>query len=169
MQNVFHSKQGYASVGQEWIDKLKDLALKSPMRRARFCLHRTDNDLLHEMVIALARDCTFRPHKHEAKSESYHMIEGRMVFIMFSDSGIPIEAALLAPHGQKGMVSFRISDPIYHAVIPLDDVVVYQETTTGPFKKDEATIASWAPAEPHALRAFLERSATQCGISAATL
>lgn len=168
MQNVFHSTLGYAGVGQELIEKLKDLALKSPLRRSRFCLHRTDDDLLHEMVIALSKDCTFRPHKHEAKSESYHMIEGHMVFIMFSDSGVPTQAILLAPHRQNGVVSFRISDPIYHAVIPLDEVVVYQETTTGPFKKGEATVAPWAPEEPHALRTFLEGSAMKCGVTLKT-
>lgn len=164
MQNVFHNEQGYAGVGADWIERLKDVALRSSLRRSRLCLHRSDDDLLHEMIIVLARDCNFRPHSHEAKSESYHMIEGRMAFIMFADDGVPLRAALLTPPGQGGMFTFRISDPIYHAVLPLDEFVVYRETTTGPFKPGEATVAPWAPADPAELRAFLEKTATKCGI-----
>ncbi len=165
MQNVFHSEHGYAGVGAEWIERLKAIALKSPLRRSRFCLHRSDDDPLHEMVIALAKDCTFRPHRHDAKSESYHMIHGRMIFIMFADDGTPSHAELLTPPGQGGMVSFRMSDPIYHAVLPLDEVVVYQETTTGPFRAGEATVAVWAPTDPRELRTFLEKAAATCGVS----
>jgi cupin fold WbuC family metalloprotein len=165
MQNVFHNDRGYAGVGAQGIERLKKVALQSPLRRSRFCLHRSDSDLLHEMIIVLAEDCTFRPHRHEAKSESYHMIEGRMAFIMFSDDGTPSHAELLAPPGQDGTICFRMSDPIYHAVLPLDELVVYQETTIGPFKAGEATIAPWAPTEPRELRAFLDASAAKCGIA----
>ena len=165
MQNVFHNERGYAEVGSEWVERLKSVALQSQLRRARLCLHRSDEDLLHEMIIALAHDCIFRPHKHTGKSESYPMIEGRMVFIMFSDDGAPTHAAQLAPPGQGGKICFRMSEPIYHAVLPLDDVVVYQETTTGPFKKGDATVAPWAPTEPSDLRAFLEKASSVCTIS----
>lgn len=164
MQNVFHNERGYAGVGAEWIERLKAIALKSPMRRSRFCLHRSDDDLLHEMIIALAHDCIFRPHKHEAKSKSYHMISGRMIFIMFTDDGTPLHAALLASPQQGGTIYFRMSDPIYHAVLPLDEVVVYQETTSGPFKQGEAKVAPWVPSEPQDLRPFLERAAASCGV-----
>ena len=164
IQNVFHNEHGYVGVGSDWIEQLKEVASKSPLRRARLCLHRSDDELLHEMIIALAHDCLFKPHKHEAKSESYHMIQGRMIFIMFDGDGTPSQAILLTPPGQGGVICFRMSKPIYHAVLPIDDVV-YQETTTGPFKRGDATIAPWAPGEPRELAVFLEKAASSCGIS----
>jgi cupin fold WbuC family metalloprotein len=166
MQNVFHSEHGAVGVSPDWIERLKKIALESPMRRARYCLHQSDEDLVHEMIIALARDCLFKPHKHRAKAESYHMIQGRMVFIMFDDEGKPIRVALLTPPGQGGMIAFRIAESIYHAVLPLDELVVYQETTSGPFVKDEATVAPWAPNDIDELRRFLERSAASSGVLA---
>src|SRR5262245_27723879 len=57
MQNVFHHGHDYADVGPEWIERLKTVALSSCLRRSRLCLHRSDDDSLHEMIIALARDC----------------------------------------------------------------------------------------------------------------
>lgn len=168
LQNVFHNEHGFVGVGSDWIVRLKGVASDNPLRRARLCLHRSDDELLHEMIIALTRDCIFAPHRHEAKSESYHMIEGRMIFIMFENDGTPSRAVLLTPPAHGGMICFRISQPIYHAVLPVDDVV-YQETTTGPFKKGDATVAPWAPSDTHDLAAYLERAALSCGLSRSDL
>lgn len=164
MNNVLHNTEGHIGVGPEWVARLKRIALESPLRRSRLCLHRSDDDLLHEMIIVLTRDCLFRPHRHVAKSESYHMIEGRMVFIMFSDDGTPLRAEVLTPPGQGGCVCMRISDPVYHAVVPLDDLVVYHETTNGPFKPGSAILAEWAPEQPQELRKCLEQAAMACGV-----
>ena len=147
LQNVFHNEHGFVGVGSDWIVRLKGVASDNPLRRARLCLHRSDDELLHEMIIALTRDCIFAPHRHEAKSESYHMIEGRMIFIMFENDGTPC----------AGGVSKTARDG------------VYQETTTGPFKKGDATVAPWAPSDTHDLAAYLERAALSCGLSRSDL
>ena len=166
MKNVFHHKDDYADVGPEWIERLKTVALTSPLRRCRLCLHQSDDDKLHEMIIALARDCLFPPHRHPTKTESYHMIDGRFILIIFGDDGVPMRSLLLTPPERGGVICFRLSMPVFHAALPLDDVVVFHEVTNGPFKKDEAVLASWAPSEPSELRAFLEKAAISCGIPA---
>ncbi len=87
MQNVFHNADDIAIIGSDWIDRLKGIALTSPLKRARICLHRSDEDGVHEMIIALARDCLFPPHRHVAKNELFHMIEGRLGVVIFNDDG----------------------------------------------------------------------------------
>jgi cupin fold WbuC family metalloprotein len=162
MQNVFHNQDDYAVVGPEWIERLKSIALQSPLRRSRLCLHRSDEDNLHEMIIALARDCLFQPHCHPVKSESYHMIAGRAVFIIFKDDGTPAQSLLLSPPEKGGVVCYRLCTPVFHAVLPIDDVVVFHETTNGPFIKNDAVLADWAPKSHDELRSFLVRAA-MCG------
>jgi cupin fold WbuC family metalloprotein len=164
MTNVFRSNDGDAAVGSEWIERLKRTALTHPLGRSRLCLHHSDDDTLHEMIIAITRDTLFQPHRHLTKSESYLMIEGRMILIMFSDDGVPMRAILFAPPGQGGTICFRLSKSIYHALLPLNDVVVFQEATNGPFKRGEASLAPWAPTEIGELRVFLERAAISCGV-----
>jgi cupin fold WbuC family metalloprotein len=159
MQNVFHNHDDYAVVDSQWIDRLKSIALHSPLRRSRLCLHRSDDDRLHEMIIALARDCLFQPHRHPIKSESFHMIAGRLIIVIFRDDGTPTRTLLLTPPGEGGVVCYRLCTPAFHAVLPLDEVVVYHETTNGPFIKNDAVVAEWAPKSGDQLRAFLVRSA----------
>jgi len=158
-QNVFHNEDDYAIVGPDWIERLKTVALKSPLRRSRLCLHRSDDDKLHEMIIALARDCLFQPHRHPVKSESFHMIAGRLVIVIFEDDGTPVRSILLSPPGGGGVICYRLCTPTFHAVLPLDEVVVFHETTNGPFTKNDAVLANWAPKQPDQLRSFLVKAA----------
>ena len=104
MQNVFHNADDIAVIGSDWIDRLKGIALTSPLKRARICLHRSDEDCVHEMIIALARDCLFPPHRHVAKNESFHMIEGRLGVVIFNDDGSTRRSFVLAPPGQQGSI-----------------------------------------------------------------
>jgi cupin fold WbuC family metalloprotein len=159
MQNVFHNQDDYAVVDPQWIDRLMSVALQSPLRRSRLCLHRSDDDKLHEMIIALARDCLFQPHRHPVKSESFHMIAGRLIIVIFKEDGTPIRSLLLSPPGEGGVVCYRLCTPAFHAVLPLDEVVVYHEITNGPFIKNDAVIAEWAPKSGEPLRSFLVNAA----------
>jgi cupin fold WbuC family metalloprotein len=159
MTNVFHNADDYAVVGPEWIERLKKTALTSPLRRSRLCLHRSDDDKLHEMVIALARDCLFPPHRHTAKSESFHIIDGRLIIVIFKDDGTSLRSLLLTSAGKGGALCYRMCKPSFHAVLPLDEVVVFHEVTNGPFVKNEAVFADWAPTTPNELRSFLVRAA----------
>lgn len=159
MQNVFHNQDDYAIVDLAWIERLKSVALQSPLRRSRLCLHRADDDKLHEMIIALARDCLFQPHRHPVKSESFHMIAGRLVIVIFRDDGTPVRSLLLSPPGQGGVVCYRLCTPTYHAVLPIDEVVVFHETTNGPFVKNDSILADWAPKPRDELHSFLVKAA----------
>lgn len=159
MQNVFHNTDDIAVVGPEWIERLKRIALESPLRRARLCLHRSGDDTLHEMIIALARDCLFQPHRHPFKSESFHMISGRLVVVLFKDDGTPTQSLLLSPPGQGGVICYRLCTPTFHAVLPLDEVVVFHEVTNGPLVRNDAVLADWAPRSHDKLRLFLVKAA----------
>ncbi|MBM4022452.1 MAG: cupin fold metalloprotein, WbuC family [Planctomycetes bacterium] len=69
---------GKVAVGRDLVEMVKTRARGAPLRRFRDCLHRTTDDPLQEMVICVTRGSYFPPHRHpKAKSESYHMIEGR--------------------------------------------------------------------------------------------
>jgi cupin fold WbuC family metalloprotein len=91
------------------------------------------------------------------------MIDGKLILIIFANDGTPMRSMLLSPPGKGGVICYRLCTPMFHAVLPLDEVVVYHETTNGPFVRNEAVLAEWAPADPLELRAFLENAAIECG------
>ena len=164
MINVFHNQDDFVLFGSDWIDRLRETAKQSSLRRARLCLHRSDDDLVQEMMIALSRDCLFSPHRHPTKNESIHMIEGRVIMILFNENGGPQTSFLLAPPSQHGLVAYRLCRSEFHTILPLDEVVIYHETTSGPFVPGEAVFAEWAPSDSAALKAFLVDAALKCGI-----
>lgn len=158
MNEVFHNRHDTAVVDQDCVRFLKQRAQNSPLRRSRFCLHRSPDDQVHEMIIVLCRDVLFPPHRHLAKTESFHMIEGFLDVVLFGDLGAPEQAIHMGPLGTGTNFCYRLCVPQFHAILPRSEFVVMHETTTGPFVQGDAEFAPWAPTEPNALRAFLEDS-----------
>ena len=169
MNEVFYNHEDLAFVNNEWIAFLKRRAQQSPLRRSRLCLHRSHNDLVQQMIIVMCRDVLFRPHRHRVKTESFHMIEGSLDIILFSDDGRPERAVRMGPAASGAIFCHRLSVSQFHAVLPRTDFVVMHEITTGPWVKEEAEFAPWAPVASDALRIFLENSAAQAVVSSQAL
>ena len=84
---VYHSKESFFSISKEDIDKLINLAKKTPRNRVRFCSHSSGQDSLHEMFIVHPKGAYVRPHMHIDKIESMLVIDGEVDYIMFDNDG----------------------------------------------------------------------------------
>ena len=49
-------------------------------------MHKNKNDLHHDMIILQQRGNFYKPHKHKKKGETYHVIKGSMLCILFNDT-----------------------------------------------------------------------------------
>ena len=127
------------------LKKIKQAAKESPLKRARYCLHHDLNDPVHEMVIATCHDSYIRPHRHINKSESFHIIEGKLKVVFFDDMGNVTKRITMGPFGGEDVFLYRLSCGLWHTVIPVTELVVIHETTTGPFIKEETMFPQWAP------------------------
>ena len=124
---------------------LKEAASASPLRRSRISLHQCHDDRVQEMVIAFCRDTYNRPHRHRYKSESFHVIEGRVLIVFFDEFGVPTRKVHLGAPGSGMPFLYRLSSDRWHTVIPLDEHVIIHETTTGPFAPGSTEFADWSP------------------------
>lgn len=165
MTAVYRNLGPFVSVDQATIDMLLDAAATEPKRRARLNLHNDDADLIHEMIIAFRGDSLNMPHRHVGKSESMHVLRGRVDVVMFDDEGNETQRTRL--YGRRRWADpgewhsqpyvFRMNAPLWHTVIPVDDYVVVHETTNGPFVPGQnMEIPPWAPAESE-LAAWVEK------------
>jgi cupin fold WbuC family metalloprotein len=127
--------------------ELERRALNSPRRRARICAHSGVDAPLHEMIIALASGCYIRPHRHVAKGESYHMLEGRMDIVMFDGAGAAVQVVRLGAPDSGAPFFYRHDAAGFHSVLVRSGVAIFHETTSGPFKASDTTFAEWAPDE----------------------
>lgn len=128
--------------------ELRDLGREA---NVRVCLHKGPESDHHDMVILAHPDRYYRPHRHEGKSECFHVIDGVLGIFVFAEDGTVLEACRLGPHDL-----YRVEVGQYHAVMPLSQPVIFHENTPGPFQPGDSQFAEWAPdgADPIAAAAY---------------
>jgi cupin fold WbuC family metalloprotein len=139
-------------LGNVDIEYLKKCTLQSPRNRYRLCLHKNHESLIQEMVICLKGFSYFHPHRHpENRSESYHMIEGRLDVYLLNKYGQIIEKVeLIAPsenQKEKKPFMYRVSESVYHFTVPRTEWTIYHEVLAGPWDAGAIQYAPFAPGE----------------------
>lgn len=144
---VFVVETQIVRVGPEQVAFLKRQAAANARHRARICAHRSNEDSLHEMLIAIASDSYVHPHKHVRKTESFHVVEGAADVVMLDDSGTVVDVIELGDISTGRNFYYRLSDSVFHTIIVHGDFLVVHEVTNGPFVKEETVLAPFAPSE----------------------
>ena len=147
MTAVYKNRDEVIEIDAVWIERLKQAARQEKLGRARLCLHLSQDDLVQEMLIAFCRGSYIRPHRHVAKSESFHVVEGELLVVLFGDDGKPIREFRMGPLGSGKNFIYRLASDTWHTVVPLSEYVVIHETTTGPWDPNENQVAPWSPDE----------------------
>ena len=124
---------------------LKAEAGRNPRRRMRLCAHTGVDDTLHEMIIVHARNTYVRPHKHLGKSESFHVIEGEVDVVLFDEGGAVTDTIEMGSFASGRPFYYRIAAPTFHTLLIRSDVLVFHESTGGPFRRADTMFAPWAP------------------------
>ena len=80
---VLYTTENITQINKSDIDQLKILSRSNPRKRIRICTHPDIGDNIHEMIIIHASGAYITPHKHIGKSESFHIIEGVLLVVIF--------------------------------------------------------------------------------------
>lgn len=161
---VFVALDPIVKWGGEEIAFLKRTALASPRKRARICAHKTNEDALHEMIIAISAASYIHPHRHIGKSESFHIVEGEVDVAVFDDAGKVVDVIELGAVGSgRRQFYYRLSESAFHTLLIRSDCLVVHEVTNGPFARDRTVLAPFAPSEERqeAARDYMRRVAEQ--------
>lgn len=142
---VFYCKTKTAVVNQSDVEHFKALASHNQRKRVRLCTHFSHDELLHEMLIVHERSAYVRPHKHPGKSESVHIIEGLVDVVQFDDEGHIESVISMGDYASGKTFYYRLAIPTFHTLIIRSEVLVFHETTNGPFDRNDTVFAPWAP------------------------
>lgn len=142
---VLYSESAITMTDRSDIDLFKNLSSHNQRKRIRLCAHVEPNDLLHEMLIVHERGAYVRPHKHPGKTESAHIIEGLVDVVVFDDAGQIKSVIRMGDYTSGKTFYYRMATPVFHALIIRSDVLVFHETTNGPFDRRDTIFAPWAP------------------------
>lgn len=158
---VMYATDPIVQVDRLDIGKLTRLAEHNARKRVRICAHKDIEDKLHEMFIVHTRDTYVRPHKHLGKSESFHVIQGVVDVVVFDDTGEVANVIEMGDYLSGKTFYYRIADPLYHTLLIRSEVIVFHETTNGPFERSDTLFAPWAPEDAApSQREFMERLAS---------
>lgn len=157
---IIQSEDAVAVIDDATIRRMRDLAATSPDGRARLCLHHALSDPVQEMILALTSANCYPAHRHREKAESYHILDGELGILIFDDEGRVRQRQLLSGSASGAGRAMRIAPMIWHAVIALSPVVVFHETTSGPFQPGQSEVAGFCPETIPERQAFF-RAATQ--------
>lgn len=152
LANILVNDRPELLLDRDIVSRVCRLADESPLGTARACLHHTDADPVHQMIIAHRRGFYIRPRRFLQKTLSYHLIEGSMRFFLFDDQGKPRDSWDLAPLGTASAehpFGFRIEPLVWYSAVVLSDRAVFHEILTGPFTGPaDAEFPPWAPPLP---------------------
>lgn len=129
-------------------------------RRRRIILpfHQGPDDQLQRMLNAIQPDSYIRPHRHldPPKSETVLILRGKLLCLVFDDSGVATAAFILRPGGDP--FGFDCQAGIYHTFIAMAPDTVFFEVKPGPYEPaSDKDFAAWAPPEDSpAAAAYLE-------------
>lgn len=137
-QSFFLKKTFYAA--RNGFSKFLIAQSKKTKKDVRICMHSKKQDKHHDMIILLQKKNFYYPHKHLKKTETYHVIKGKMACILFKKNGTKDKVCLL----KKNDV-IRMPFNTFHATVPLSQKVIFHESKNGPFlKKNDSIFPKWA-------------------------
>ena len=152
-EEVFIASDSIVKIGEEEVVFLKQRASNNQRHRARICAHKADDEALHEMLIAVSKECYVHPHKHLGKSESFHIVDGIVDVVTFNDLGDIVEIIELGDRRSGRNFYYRLPEGAFHTLLVRTEFIVLHEVTTGPFLRERTILADFAPPEEQVAKA----------------
>ena len=115
-------------------EELRKIAIYSPRKQSRICLHKKDSDTLHIMYICHLKGCKVKIHKHIEFPEWIIFLKGKSQIIYFNDEGKELEKILIDTKISNGPIIQLIPKNKYHTLVFEEDSF-FLEIKQGPFKK----------------------------------
>lgn len=160
---IFYGSRPLVLIDQTLIEFLKQAAGRTPTLRARVCVHPGPDAEQHNMLIASARGTYVAPHRHKGKSETFFVLEGQADMLLFDNDGRLTDLVPMGPAASGRAFFYLMPEGQYHSLIIDSDILVFVESTKGPFRREDTENAPWAPAFNAAAEgsAFLARAAAE--------
>jgi cupin fold WbuC family metalloprotein len=146
------------------IDQVIGQARVSPRLRMNYNFHSELSDPVQRLLNALEPWTYIRPHKHFTKEESFVLLCGTLLAVVFNDDGSIREHAILSQ--ATGILGIEFEENTYHMLTALETSSVVFEIKEGPFiPHTEGTSAPWSPKEGTSeAKLFLEKVFEELGI-----
>lgn len=135
-------------ISREHLDQLTDSARTNERLRRNLNLHDSYDEPCQRLFNAIEPGTYIRPHRHTTppKSETFVVIRGGLVLVVFDDRGAPVRCVEL--HAAGDSLAADLLPGVWHMVISLEPGTVFFEAKPGPYAPlSDKDFAPWAPPE----------------------
>jgi cupin fold WbuC family metalloprotein len=135
-------------IDRDLFRQLLAAAWRSPRRRVNHNFHASLQDNPHRFLNVMLRGSYFTPHRHQSppKSETFLVLEGRLAFVIFDDTGRVTGCRIL--DATTPTLGIDIGPGIWHTLVVLSEHCVCFEVKPGPYDAaNDKEFAAWAPPE----------------------
>jgi len=139
------NQSDFIAIDQTWIERIKAIAKNNGSGKYRTCIHQSEKDDVHEMLIVHTSRAYVRPHKHRINGESLQFIEGVGTAIIFNEDGSIKQAFKVGGQSSDNTFYYSMGKGLFHMLIIDSEYLVFKETTRGPFIRKDTIFPNWAP------------------------
>jgi cupin fold WbuC family metalloprotein len=126
------------------LDSLSEQAAKNERLRMNYNFHQQLDEPVNRLLNAMEPGSYFPPHRHKNpdREESFLVLRGSVLFIIFDDDGSVISSTEVSP--EKGVYGMEIEAGVWHSLIVLEPNTVVYEVKKGPYVPlTSDNIAAW--------------------------
>lgn len=134
-------------ITEELLNDLSTQARNNSRLRMNYNFHETMDAPVHRLLNAVEPGTYIPPHRHKNpdKDESYIVLRGSLLTILFDNEGNVTDKIYLNP--SEGKYGADIPAGTWHTIIVLEPQTIIYEVKPGPYAAIVAdNIAPWAPA-----------------------
>jgi len=142
---VEFNNNDFLEIDSDWLNRIKNFAKQNKSNKYRTCIHFSDEDHVHEMLVAHTSKTYVRPHKHRVNGESLQIIEGEATSIVFNDDGSIKHAFEVGDPFSGKTFYYSMKKAVFHMLYIHSDFLIFKETTKGPFIRNDTIFPDWAP------------------------
>jgi len=134
---VFYAKATPAMLSRQSLMLMKELAAYRQLPFFRVCLHATDTELVHEMLMVHTCPQSIGTLKQNKTSLSYHMLDGMAEVRLYNEVGESFWRGRIESHRDFVACSIRLDATIFRSIQTLSPYSIFLEVASGPFEDND--------------------------------
>jgi 8-oxo-dGTP diphosphatase len=134
---VYYASSTPAALNMQSMFLIKELAAYRELPMARVCLHHSDEEPIHEMLMLHTRPQSVGPLKQDKSSLSYHMLDGTADFRLHDNQGARIWESRLDSENNFCSRSLRLDARVFRSMQTVSPYAIFLEVAGGPFKDND--------------------------------
>ena len=133
-ERVYYAIRSPAEIAPQDLVLLRELARYRKLPFCRVCLHQSDQDPVHEMLMIHTGPMCIGPLRQERKSSlSYHMFDGKAEIGLYDNDGVRLSSCAISSDDATEPSSVRLDASTFRTIRSLSPYAIFLEVAAGPF------------------------------------